>query len=145
MNYIDTYKADLQREIANINDTVFDLVILNTPTIINQVKRRWLYGKGVGRAIIGTYASEEYRLYKMQLNPLAGGNVDLELSGDLVNNLTIRQSGRMFEIFSTDEKFTKLANKYGYEQFGLSEEETHELFTELFEFAIETILNKLWK
>lgn len=118
---------------------------MNTPTIINEVKRRWLIGESVHGGIIGEYASEDYRQYKMYLNPKAGGRVDLMLTGSLAEHMTIRKSGNEFEIFSTDEKFMKIGRKYGFEEFGLNDEQLHELFSDIYSFALETMLNNAWE
>lgn len=146
MDYLNTIISNVKREQSGLKKYFGQLVILNTPTIINNVKRRWIYGKSVDGGIIGTYQSDEYRLFKMEINPLAGGNVDLMLYGDLSDNLQIKLLGdTKFEIFSLDAKYQKIGKKYGFEEFGLSEEESYELLTDLQKFALESIFNKIYK
>jgi hypothetical protein len=146
MDYLQPILNNIKREQSTLNKFFGDLVVLNTPTIINHVKRRWLYGKSVDGGIIGTYASAEYRLFKMEINPLAGGNVDLFLYGDLSDNLQIKiLSGNKFEIWSLDEKYQKIGKKYGFEEFGLTDEESHELLNDLKLFALESIFNNIYK
>jgi len=145
MNYLETYQKDLVKETANIPKFVADMIIINSRNILDTVKRRWILGKSVDGGIIGQYASSEYRQFKIALNPSAGGFVDLNLTGSLSENLTVRQAGTLFEIYSTDEKFQKIGRKYGFEEFGLSDAEQTELFEEIFAIGVEYIMNNLWQ
>jgi len=146
MDYLSPIINKIKSEQSGLKRYFGQLVILNSPTIINDVKRRWLYGKSVNGGIIGEYASEEYRLFKMELNPLANGNVDLMLYGGLSGDMQVKLIGdTKFEIFSTDQKYQKIGRKYGFEEFGLTEEESYELFKELQVFALESIFNKIYK
>lgn len=77
---------------------------------------------------------------------MAGGNVDLMLSGDLAAGLTVRRTGNnLFQVYSTDDKYNKIGKQYGFEEFGLNEEEANEFFTDLYEFAYQTLLNDIWQ
>jgi hypothetical protein len=58
------------------------------------------------------------------MNSLAGGNVDLTLTGALNKGLDIFPlSGDNFNIFSKDEKARSIAEKYGLDVYGLTKEE----------------------
>lgn len=88
----------------------------------------------------------EYKVFKQKKNPLAGGTVDFHLTGDLHEGMTIRKKGKdIFEIYSTDNKFKALADKYGYEEFTLSENEWHEFEPEILNIVIEQVLNKTYE
>lgn len=147
MNYLQQYQKDLKDNTSqsSISKLVGDLIIINSPNMINAVKARWLIGKSVDGGIIGEYKNDDYRAYKMYLNPKAGGNVDLTLTGSLSENITIKKvSESTYQIFSTDEKYGKIGKKYGFEEFGLTDEEQGEMLYEIYKFALETILNNLW-
>jgi hypothetical protein len=129
-----------------IEKLVDDLILMNSPNIIKDVARRWKRGEGVDGGIIGRYADGEYALFKHQQNPLPGlGNVDLEFFGDLKEGLFVKRiSVNKFTILSADEKYKKIGVKYGFEEFGLTEEELYEFLQELEMFAFETIANKIY-
>lgn len=145
MNYLESYEKDLVKETSNVQKFVGDMIIINSRNILDTVKRRWILGKSVDGGIIGNYASAEYRQFKIAMNPSAGGVVDLHLTGSLSENLTVKQAGTLFEIYSSDEKFEKIGRKYGFEEFGLSEAEQNELFEEIYAIGIEYIINNLWQ
>lgn len=89
---------------------------------------------------------QDYKAYKMTINPLAGGRVDLTLTGALGDGLTIKKvTGVEFEIFSADEKYKKIGNKYGFEEFGITDLEWYDLEQEIFNFAIETMINRTYE
>lgn len=147
MNYITTYQDQLKKSISQseIRKNVGDLIILNTGVLITDVRERWQHGQSVSGGIIGRYSWDDYRLYKQSLNPLAGGNVDLMLTGALSDALTVRKVGNEYQIFSTDSKYEKLGRQYGFEEFGITEQQAAEFFDQLYDVAMETILGKLWE
>ncbi len=145
MDYIATYQKTLNRiSRSEITRLVGDLVILNSGVLITDVKQRWQKGQSIEGGIIGRYSWESYRLFKQQMNPLAGGNVDLMLTGALSEGLTVRKNGKDYQIFSTDSKYDKIGKKYGYKEFGVTEQELNAFFDELYEFAFETLLQQIW-
>ena len=147
MSYLDNYINNFKKETnkSTVSHLIFDLIILNTPNISRDVRRRWLIGESIDGGVIGTYASDEYASFKARINPLANGNVDLTLTGSLGEKIQVRKvSGNKFEIFSTDKKYKKIGEKYGFEEFGLNELQENELLNELYEFALETIMKKVW-
>jgi len=145
MSYIEQYSNQLNKEVSNIPKFVADMIILNSGNIVNEVKRRWILGKSVDGGIIGEYRSEEYRQYKIGINPQAKGFVDLHDTGSLADLLTVKKSGSLFEIYSTDSKFQMIGKKYGFDEFGLSSEEQEQLFSEIYEIVVESIMNNLWR
>jgi hypothetical protein len=125
------------------------LIIFNSEQIVEGIRRRWSFGKDVNGGIIGEYSKsglgQEYKAFKVSTNPRAGGNVDLTLTGALGNGLTIRKSGsKSYEIFSTDNKFKKISDKYGIEQFNLDSQQQEELFDMLYFMAFENYLDNVW-
>ena len=110
--------------------------------IIDWVVDRWKHGKGVDGDVIGQYQNDDYAIFKNQQNPLAGfGNVDLIDSGDLKDGLFIEELGSLFVIKSRDEKYRMLANKYGAEEFGLTEKQMKEILEEIKNSVLENIIN----
>lgn len=130
---------------SSLKKTVGDTIQLNSTEIIRLVKNRLKYGQSVDGGKVGTYASEEYAAMKHQQNPLAGfGNVDLFLTGSLSDDITVIKKGERFEILSTDEKYSKIANKYGAEEFGLTEDQLQEFLYECYISSLNTIINKTY-
>lgn len=134
-----------KKEKATQAQTLGTLIVFNTPTIVEGIKRRWLFGKDPNGGIIGEYRSSDYRAFKLFANSRAGGYVDLTLSGDLGDGLTIRRKGALnYEIISTDWKFKHIAGKYGLEQFNLDAEQREELFDLLEYTLMEEFIDNVW-
>ena len=142
------YEKALQRakqEKANISQKVGTLILFKTPQITDKIRKRWLFGKDPNGDIIGTYRSSSYRAFKVVANSKAGGLVDLTLTGKLGNALTVRKKGSLgYEVFSTDSKYNHIADKYGIENFNLSEEEQKELFDEIYLTVLDQYINNVW-
>ena len=142
------YQQQLQRakkEKALIPQTLGTLIIFNSETIVNDIRTRWLFGKSPANDIIGEYRSGEYKMFKVSKNPRAGGNVDLTLTGSLGNKLTIFKQGNLtYRIESTDDKFKKISEKYGLEQFNLSIEQLDELYDMLYLTVLEEYLDNVY-
>lgn len=99
-------------------------ILNNKEEIVTLVRERWLRGKKPDGSIIGEYRSFAYQQEKLRMNSLAGGNVDLTLTGALNKGLDIFPlSGDNFNIFSKDEKARSIAEKYGLDVYGLTKEE----------------------
>lgn len=142
--YLDDIVLRIETEKRKTAQLLDGMIQLNFPNIQSDILRRWSFGKSVDGGIIGTYFSDEYRQYKIELNPLAGGNVDLTLTGSLGEKLNIKKIGKNYQIFSEDEKYEKIGKKYGFEEFGLTEEERYLFFEELISFTLETQLNSIY-
>lgn len=121
------------------------LIIFNSEQIVDGIRRRWAFGKGVNNDIIGEYRNSDYQAFKVSTNPRAGGYVDLTLTGALGRGLTIQKKGdKKYEIFSTDYKFERIALKYGIEQFNLDQQQTEELFDMLYYMTLENYIDNVW-
>jgi len=142
--YLDDIVLRIETEKRKTAQLLDGMIQLNFPNIQSDILRRWSFGKSVDGGIIGTYFSDEYRQYKIELNPLAGGNVDLTLTGSLGEKLNIKKIGKNYQIFSEDEKYEKIGKKYGFEEFGLTEEERYLFFEELISFTLETQLKSIY-
>ena len=140
-----------EREKQTLPQLIGTLIIFNSENIVEGIRRRWAFGKDVNDGSIlnkktgGGYQSSEYKAFKVYSNPKAGGSVDLTLTGALGNALTIRKKGtKQYEIFSTDYKFKRIADKYGIEQFNLDAIQLDELFDMLYFTAIEEYLDNVY-
>ena len=150
MDYLKPVERKLKSQIATIPKVIADLVIINSPNIIRQVQKRWLIGESVLGGFIGEYSNsqmgQDYKAFKMSLNPSAGGHVDLTLTGALSENITVKQKSQdSFLVYSTDSKYDEIGSKYGFEEFGLAEHEWDEMQQEILAFALETVLKKTYE
>jgi len=77
-----------------------------------------IYGNGQDVA----YRSKNYEIFKSKKNPLAGGSVDLILTGKFVNAMFLKSQMKGKYFFGNrDSKAKMLANKYGNDIFGLNQ------------------------
>lgn len=116
--------------------SIFDNIILQSvdeirENIKNTIKDRWLNGGSVNGGKIknlntgGGYSQLSYKNMKLVKNPKAAGDVDLTLTGALGDAITlIKTESNDFEIISNDTKYLEIGNKYGFDEFGLTAEET---------------------
>lgn len=149
---MDLYKQQYQKATKQQNDLKNDvdtILIFESSNIVNKVKTRWSWGRGVNGGIIGEYSKsqlgQKYRAYKLTKNPNARGTVDLILSGSLSNKLTLKRLGGLFEVISTDSKFNSIGQKYGFEEFNLTEEETKQLQNEIIEKILTNYTYEVWQ
>lgn len=117
---------------------------LRSDDILDLVEARLKRGDGVNGGVIGRYANEKYELFKAKLNPMAGGAVDLILTGSTVEKLFLGEKGGDFIIKSADEKYGMLAEKYGAEQFGITEDEKEKILSEITENIVEKIIEEIY-
>lgn len=125
-----------------IKPTFDALFIGKENEIRTMIRNRWTLGKKPDGTRIGVYRDSEYQEYKYFKNPFAGGEVDLIDSGDLWRGIEIFNQSDGIEIFSTDWKFDKIAEKYGDENFNLTPIETELLIDEIQTLTLELIYKK---
>lgn len=115
-------------KLLNLDKSVMDTVMQHSQDITDLNRKQLKYGRKSDGERVGVYRSREYKLMKIEMNPLAGGYVDLTLTGDFTNMLTLRRdSDKVAEIYSADEKATMLKEKYGNDIYGLNEGSVGEL------------------
>lgn len=145
MDFINKIIQNGDQQARQMPKYLADLVIINSPIIINAVKRRWLLGESVNGGKIGEYRNAEYRAFKISQNPRAGGYVDLYFSGDLVEGLTLKHDSQSrIEIFSVDEKFSKISKKYGLKEFNITPAEWYEIGNEILTLAYQKQLEQMY-
>ena len=115
-------------KLLNLDKSVMDTVMDHKQDITDLNRKQLKYGRKSTGERVGTYRSREYKLMKIEMNPLAGGYVDLTYTGDFTNMLTLRRdSDKVAEIFSEDEKATMLKANYGDDIYGLTDGSVGEL------------------
>lgn len=145
MNYLQTYQRELKSSINNIDGMVSFEIMEYEPDVRKWIKERWLLGDRPDGSIIGVYRSADYAFFKQQMNPKAGGDVDLTLTGSLGNKIQmIPKSGVMFEIISTDSKYSEIVAKYGDVNFNLSPDKLELLFDMIGNQIINKVLKNIW-
>lgn len=76
---------------------------------------------GDGKTLV-SYRSRNYEIFKSKINPLAGGAVDLIVTGKFVNAMVLPKSNNGKYIFgNTDKKRNILVEMYGENIFGLNQ------------------------
>lgn len=71
---------------------------------------------------IGTYRNADYAIDKFNINPRAGGYVDLLLTRSFANKMFITPTQKGFIFNSSDSKTGNLIGKYGLDIMGLNQE-----------------------
>ena len=88
---------------------------------------------------------QDYKAYKMSINPKARGHVDLTLTGALGEGMTVEQKTQeSFLIYSTDKKYDEIGSKYGFEEFGLTDLEWHEMKEEMILVVLDHVVNRAY-
>lgn len=108
-------------------------IILSDTHLKNEKIHELKRGDRPDGSEIGTYRSQSYSLFKSSLNPLAGGYVDLILTGSFSNNLfPVRQSNNIYSFDGKDRKTGDLISKYGMDIMGLNQETFNRLQKDLY-------------
>lgn len=142
--FLDSYINKLEKAKNNVESDVLTLLIENESEIRAMIKQRWLLGKRPDGDIIGVYRNNLYQVFKSELNNTAGGTVDLTLTGDLGNRIKATLENKGIEIISTDEKFNDISEKYGLDNFNITEEEENELLDGIMVEVVTNIFNEVW-
>lgn len=89
-------------------------IVKGTPYLVFRKQDEFRHGENPDGGVIGYYRNPEYRMMKQSSNPLAGGTVDLILTGSTIKNLQVVSLGNgEFYLYSTDHKWEGLVEKYG--------------------------------
>src|SRR5690606_4038083 len=95
------------------------------------IKSRWKLGKRPDGSLIGFYRDVDYAIFKQQINSVAGGDVDLTLTGSLGDRIKVILQSKGIEIYSDDWKFEQISTKYGIDNFNITEEQENKLLDEI--------------
>lgn len=149
MNYVEPYKKKAQSRLSEIQILVGIAMKEREDWIRNKIRSRWKLGKRPDGSFIGTYSTSqmgaEYAFFKNKINPDAGlGQVDLTLTGALGRGIKISSFNDKTEVYSTDEKFDEIVNKYGDYNFNITEEEENELFAYIYDEINTKLINYIY-
>ena len=120
MNCIETYMAKLQAVINDFDAIIEQAVIDTKAEVITLNQTQLLHGFGSDDKRLGTYRNPEYKKQKMTMNPLAGGFVDLKLTGSFHRLFYVELKNKSILVKSSDSKWEELQLKYGDNIFGLN-------------------------
>ena len=108
---------------------------LNERPLILTLQEQLLKGEDGSGNQLPMYKSEAYADYKLSKNPL--GVTDLRDTGSFYNHMRLIIAGGAFggdfEIISTDDKYSKLVKKYGYQIMDLNRESEEKFFRLVFQ------------
>lgn len=142
--FLDSYLSKLEKAKNNIESDVLSLLMERESEIRAMIKQRWLLGRRPDGSLIGFYRDVNYAIFKQTINPSAKGDVDLILSGDLVNNIKTVLGKNKIEILSSDYKFEEISLKYGLDNFNITEEEENELLDGIMAEVVTNIFKEIW-
>ena len=142
-NYIKIEQSVTEITIQEVFQKYFNEIF---PKIKQLIQERWKKGITPNGDKIGLYSWYSYALFKQEINPLADfGTVDLTLTGELARQITfVTMSENQYEIFSKDEKYNKIIQKYGDVNFNISENERDIVIKELTKKVVNEILNSAY-
>lgn len=128
---------------ANVLPTFNDLFYKKQDEIKKLIKERWILGKRPDGSLIGEYHNYGYAKEKATQNPRAGFlNVDLIDTGALVEAIKISMFDNGFEVFSTDSKYNSIFDKYGADNFNITDKESEEIINQVLNSTIEYLYKK---
>lgn len=114
--------ADRIKSVIPQLETETARIIQRSQPIIELKQDEFSLGEAPDGSRIGFYRNRGYRSFKLGLNPLAGGSVDLRLTGSFYRGLLVEATGsRRFLFDSNDDKAPSLFAKYGEDLRGLSD------------------------
>jgi len=98
------------------------LVLKDEETVKNLKEQDFKEGDIFGNGTFEDYRSRNYSIFKSRLNPSAGGNVDLIVTGAFVNAMfLVKPTGGRYRFGNTDKKRNILKEMYGDDIFGLNQ------------------------
>lgn len=142
--WLDSYLSKLEQAKSDVQGDLINMLAEREGEIRQMIKDRWRLGLRPDGSIIGHYKDPEYAIFKQQINPLASGDVDLIYNRDLVNNIDLIMTSFGAEVISTDKKYTKIANKYGYDNFNITEDQEKQILDEIMAQVVINIFNEIW-
>ena len=109
-------------KISTLRDLVAEQVLKEEANLKNLKEQDFLEGDIYGDDKRYTYQSQSYSMFKRTINPLAGGKVDLILTGSFVNSMYLLKPKQGRYLFgATDSKRSKLVDAYSINIMGLNQ------------------------
>ena len=111
-----------QLTLPKLQQIASELILKDEETVKNLKEQDFKEGDIFGNDTFDTYRSKNYEIFKSRLNPSAGGNVDLILTGAFVDAMYLLKpkQGR-YKFGNTDKKRNILKEMYGDNIFGLNQ------------------------
>jgi len=110
-------------KITVLREMVNEELIKEEDTLRMLKEQDFLEGDIYGNGAKDTYASSLYSGFKKKQNPIAGGNVDLILTGAFIDSFKLNKPKENRYLFgATDPKKSILVGKYGIDIMGLNQE-----------------------
>lgn len=105
-----------------LEEIVQECIIKEEATLKILKEQDFLEGDIYGTNSKDTYASKDYAKYKLELNNMAGGHVDLINTGAFIDSFKLKKpKGNLYLFDATDSKKGELVNKYGIDIMGLNQ------------------------
>lgn len=120
-----------------------ETVLSDQKNLKSEKIREFSYGQMPDGSLIGRYRDAEYAIFKQQINPLAGGNVDLIYEGGFTKGLVVKPTERGFIFDSTDYKSASLEKKYGEDIFGLNQEYFNQRQKDVYRLVLSVNIQKV--
>lgn len=143
MNSLQIFISKAQQVVNEWDDLVMQTVDETKQIATAYNKEQMIYGEDAEDGTIGEYNWREYGEMKAQMNPFAGGKVDLRLTGAFHKAMNAKVNGNLLIIDSTDPKRNKLVDKYGEKIFGLSTKNQKRYKKDVNLYLFRIIKNKL--
>lgn len=120
---IEAYISHLKTQTVAVQEVMILRVMQeNEATAIDLNLAQLMGGRDSNGQIFGTYPEGQYKTFKTALNPKAGGNVDLRLTGDFHNSFYLEAKTFPVIFDARDYKTPRLTERYGDNFFGLTKE-----------------------
>ena len=145
---MDLYAKQLTKALKQKNNIGYYIdEILKNQDFVSMIKKRWLKGFKPDSSKIGRYASKSYANSKFKQNKQAGaGNVDLILSGTMVNNIMLQEQSDMKYFFGSGVNyFEKIADDFGLDNFNITPEQKQNLINNIYSEIINKYTQEVWQ
>ena len=120
--------AEYQRRLKRVTNLsllqgLVEEELIKDETTLKRLKEQdFLQGDIYGNDTNVAYRSRGYELFKASINPIAGGSVDLILTGDFVDAMFLLKGNKgVYKFGNKDKKRNILQQKYG-DVFGLNQQ-----------------------
>lgn len=145
MNYLSEIQSKVKAVILSIDDLIANTVDKNEGQIKKWIRDRWITGFNSDGTAIGLYRFEDYAEQKYAISTLAGfANVDLTYSGAMGRAIEVKGFNKNeFEVFSKVSYYDKILDKYGENNFNITEIQKEKL-TDIILKAILYKINKAY-
>lgn len=129
-------QLNINAQKIDANKLLDEVIQQNASYFIDKLQKQLQKGQIRKGDIVRSYEylSAKYKKRKQQMNPSAGGKVDLKNTGDFYRGMFLDKKGNEFLINSSDWKADKLKQRYSNDDImGLSKQNTNEIAGQVIE------------